>query len=371
MTTRRGLCAAGAALAVALGVLALGLRFGPALAFSVCLASPAADSWLAWAAAAPARDEMAMATAAGTTLRADLYRPAAGARGALVLVHGLSRAGRRHPDLVRLARLLARHGHLVLVPHLEGLAAFRLGGHEIDEIRTALGRARALSGRVAIAGFSFGAGPALVAAAEEPGLAAIGSFGGYADLRHVIRYVTTGTHEFGGRRHADRAEEYNRWKLLSLLAGFIDDPADRGLAQAVAEARLANPGQATDALERGLGAEGRALLALVRNRREDSVPSLLARLPAGAQQALDRLSPLSVVGRLSGRLLIAHGADDSSIPFTESLRLAEAAGGRARVAILRTFQHTGPEPLWRSLADRSADAWSLVGLADALLTAGN
>ncbi len=74
-----------------------------------------------------------------------------------------------------------------------------------------------------IAGFSFGAGPALLAAADVPGLRVVGSFGGYADLTHVIAYVTTGAHDFDGRRYVQRQEEYNRWKLLALLVGFVQD----------------------------------------------------------------------------------------------------------------------------------------------------
>ena len=51
---------------------------------------------------------------------------------AVLLVHGLSRMGRRQPDLERLARLLAGHGLVVVVPQFEGLAAFRLTGREIE-----------------------------------------------------------------------------------------------------------------------------------------------------------------------------------------------------------------------------------------------
>ena len=108
-------------------------------------------------------------------------------------------------------------------------------------------------------------------------------------------------------------------------------------------------------------------MALVRNRREEAVDPLLAALTPRARRALERLSPLAVVPRVPGRLLIAHGADDDSIPFTESLRLAEAAGGRARLAILRTFHHTGPRRFWPSLGQRAADGVSLFRLVDDLL----
>src|SRR4029453_5900710 len=112
--------------------------------------------------------------------------------------------------------LFAAHHWLVLVPRFEGLAAFKLSGREVTEIRAAL---RSLAGQrtpVAIAGLSFGAGPALLAAANVPDLSFAASFGGYADLRNVILYLTTGVHQIGGRRSVQPQEEYNRWKLLPL-----------------------------------------------------------------------------------------------------------------------------------------------------------
>lgn len=353
-------------------VLALGLvvRFGPALAFSAALAAPRIEGWLAWMGQEPAREAISLAVD-GRRLEADLYRPVSRSttpRGAILLVHGLSRAGRRHPELMRLARLLALEGKLVLVPQLEGLAAFRLSGQEVEDIRAG---ARYLAGisraPAAVAGFSFGAGPALLAAADLPQLRLVGSFGGYADLRNVIGYITTGAFTFGGRRYARQQEEYNRWKLLALLVGFAGSARDRALLAPIAERKLADPSAATAALEARLGEEGRAVMALVLNRREEAVDALIAGLSPGARAALVRLSPLAVVPRLPGRLLIAHGADDDSIPFTESLRLAEAAEGRARVAILETFHHTGPEPFWRSVRRRVVDAWHLFRLADELL----
>jgi len=355
----------GAALAAVLLLIALAVRFGNTLGFALALAVPALGARLDGLSPPPIADEVAI-PAEGGRLLADVYRPAA-PRGALLLVHGLSRAGRRHPELTRLARLLSRHGLLVLVPQFEGLAAFRLDGREVDEIEAALRYLRVGGDRVAVAGFSFGAGPALLAAARQPGLRQVASFGGYADLRHVVGYVTTGVHRFGGRRYAARQEEYNRWKLLALLAGFAEDGRDRRLLGEIAERRLADPAAGTGALEGGLGPGGQAVLAVAVNRRDADVAPLLAGLPASAREALDRLSPLAAVPGLPGRLLIAHGAADDSIPFTESLWLAEAAGGRARLVILRGFHHTGPRSWWGSLGDHAHDGWALLALADDLL----
>jgi dipeptidyl aminopeptidase/acylaminoacyl peptidase len=110
------------------------------------------------------------------------------------------------------------------------------------------------------------------------------------------------------------------------------------------------------------------MLALSRARDDAEVDRRLAALPPPARDALDALSAVSAARRLNGRLVIAHGAADASIPFTESLRLAAAAGHQARVAVLRTFHHTGPRAVWTGVADRAADGFHLFRVVDALLT---
>src|SRR5262249_51830481 len=163
----------------------------------------------------------------------------------------------------------------------EGLAAFRLTGREVEEVRAALGYVATLSTTPGIAGFSFGAGPALIAAADEPGLGVGGSFGGYAELTHVIGFVTTGAHVFHDARYLQPQEQYNRWKLLALLVGFIQDSDDRQRLDVIARRKLAYPGDDTREIEASLGPDGHAMLTVVRNTREEAVAPLLADLPAG------------------------------------------------------------------------------------------
>jgi dipeptidyl aminopeptidase/acylaminoacyl peptidase len=355
----------GAVVAGGFVVAAVAFAYTPGLTLALGLAAPAAERWLTPLLHEVTREEIVI-TADGGQLRADLYQPTR-ARSAMLLVHGLSASGRRQPDLERLARLLAREGQLVLVPEFSGLAAFRLTGREVTEIQAALTHLVDRHGSAGVAGFSFGAGPALLAAATVPRLRVVGSFGGYADLRNVIRFITTGAHTLDGRRYVQPQQEYNRWKLLALLAGFVADEGEHRLLETIARRRLENPPGDVATLERDLRGDGRRILALALNRDEGAVDALLAALPAEARRALDALAPLPVVSRLPGRILIAHGAGDDSIPFTESLRLAAATGRRARLAILHTFHHTGPRPFWESLGERAQDGYNLVRIAGDLL----
>jgi len=342
------------------------MRLSASLTLALSLASPDAARWLAPFSATVVREEVSIGVGA-RALAADLYRPPKPA-GALVLVHGLSRDGRRQPDLERLAHLLAGRGQLVLVPQFEGMAAFKLGGSEVADVRAAVEHVRRFEPRVGIAGLSFGAGPALLAAAELSDVRLVGVFGGYADLRNVIAFITTGVHTWAGQRHVQRQEEYNRWKLLSLLVPFVDDGRDRAALTAIAERRLADPAYDTGPLESDLGQEGEAMLALVLNRREEAVTALIGALPPRARQGLARLSALGAIPQVRGRLLIAHGTADPSIPYTESLRLAAAAPTPPRVLILKGFHHTGPQSAWAALTGGLGDGLGLVALLNDLLS---
>jgi hypothetical protein len=338
----------------------------PALTLSLALAAPVSEPVLRPFAREPARVQIDVPVPDGQ-LEADFYSPAR-PRSALVLVHGLSRAGREHPELVRLARLLASRDIAVLVPQFPGMVEFTLSGREPLEVSAALAYVRELGIPIGVAGFSFGAGPALIAAASAPDVRVAGSFGGYADLRHVIRFVTTGVHEIDGRRYVQPPEPYDRWKLLALLAGFVEEPEEREALRAVVTRRLANPADDTSALESELGPTAGTMLALSRARDEAELERWLEALPPSVQDAIDALAVEDAARRLRGRLVIAHGAHDASIPFTESLWLRAIAGTRARVAVLRTFHHTGSRALWTDVADRAADSWDLFRVVDALIT---
>jgi pimeloyl-ACP methyl ester carboxylesterase len=341
---------------------------GPALSLAVALTWQRADPWLARFQDAVVVEELSIDAGEDRHVAADLYRSSAPG-GSLMLVHGLSPLGRRHPEIVRIARLLARHHRVVLVPQIEGLATFRISGREVGDVRAALRALQARGGSVGVVGFSFGSGPTLLAAADEPGLSLVATFGGYADLRDIIVFLATGVHRFGGRQYVQPPEPSNRWKLLALVSCCVEDEADHRRLEQIALRRLRNPLDDTGALERELGPAGRAALALALNRRENAVDGLVAALPRTARDGLARLSPLPAIPRLSGRLLFVHGAGDASVPFTESLRLAEASGGRTDAVILESFTHIVTPPFWHSLAGRVRDGRRMLLLSEGLLTA--
>lgn len=303
---------------------------------------------------------------------ADLYRLPGRARGGLLLVHGLSRFGKSHPAFQRVAQSLARAGFVVLTPDFEALKAFHLSEADVTAVgRAVTGLLELAPPPIGIIGVSFGAGPALLAATDpsiRDRVDFVGSLGGYYDLVDVVGFITTGWYEDTGRWTRVRQQEYNRWKLLAALTPYVADPRERSRLHRIVDRKLENPWMALrEEIER-LGPEARHLVALVENRDRERIPSLLARLSPAIRTALERLSPAVSVRRLGARLLIAHGRDDDSIPFTESLKLARAAPNGERTVIFEGLRHAFPsESGWLVRLRLLKELEQMVGLLDELL----
>jgi pimeloyl-ACP methyl ester carboxylesterase len=293
--------------------------------------------WLSRATPAPAVEPLGTAP-----LDAALWRPRqAKPRPALVLVHGLTPAGRRDPRVEWAADRLARTGFAVAVPELPGLRAQRLRPDDAEAVSETLRRLAAHPAvrpdPVGVVAVSVGLAPVALAIAEPEHagrVAVVLALGGYAEARELIRYFTTGAYAFrgvGGRVGLDAALAR---EFLAANLDLVRDPRDRAVVAAALAGRAA-PAPA--------GPEARAVLAVLANRDPARVDALLEALPPETRTLLDRLSPVRQLAGTRARLLLVHGRGDPAIPFTESLRLAAAAPGRARLVLVGLVEHVEGE----------------------------
>ena len=296
----------------------------------------------------PSRVTIRYRGAAGPAI-ADLYRSSQQPRGAVVVVPGLTPDGKDDARLVAFAKSLARAQFLVLVPDIANTRSLKVSaadsafiGDAIEELaqRAAGGGGRSL-GLVAI---SYAVGPALLAASQTPAgrhVRFIVAIGGYYDIEAAIGFVTTGYYRApdGSWQHA-APNEWGKWIFVRSNADRVADPADRDRLRRIAERRLADPRAGIGDLVARLGPGGRAVYDLVSNTDPARVPVLIGRLPAAIR---DELRRLDLKGRdlraVAGPVFLVHGRDDAVIPFSESVKRAEALGQWADLTILDHFAH--------------------------------
>ncbi len=289
---------------------------------------------------------------AGRTIHADLYRPyRQGSLFPLLLVHGVNPAGKDDKHLALLANDLARSGMLVLVPDFEGMKTRRIGVSDVEEILQSylyLRRVEQTAPRGGMIGFGLGAGPMLLAAADpriRERVNIVATFGGYYDLRNVLSFMLTGAYEYGGCQGHVRPEAVLRWKFASRNLDLLHSSNDRMTFRKVIDKRSQHEIADAESLVKSLGPEGRTFNDFLVNVNRERFTPLYENLPLPAREQVYQLSPARAIKQISASFTVVHATDDSTVPYTESMRIADAVGEKDRVslALLPQFMHGGPD----------------------------
>lgn len=286
-------------------------------------------------------------------LRADLYYlPNKQNQAAILLTHGMIEAGKGDSRLIHFAHSLSRSGFVVIVPDLKGMKSLRVHLGDVDDIVATFEYLGDLAGQVdgrktGLLGFSYGAGPTLLAAAHpeiRDRVRFVASFGGYYDPINVIRFITTGYYEYGEEKGFGKPEPYGKLIFTMNHLDYGASERDRKGLRAIfaGEDRMEEGRQR--ALRAGLSPSGKALYELLTNTDPNGVENLVKGTDSRFQTYLHRLSLAPVVSLIPAYFIIGHGKGDPLIPYTESLRLADAVPERHRVhvAVLDLFTHVDP-----------------------------
>jgi len=287
----------------------------------------------------------------GRRYRGDLYRSPAGSGAGIVLIPGLVPQGKDDRRLMALAYTLARLRFAVLVPDLEGLRHYRIRSSNVREVADAfrylISRPELVpEGRAGIAGFSYGAGPVVMAALQpdiRQRVRFVMTLGGYYDLRSIVTYFTTGYYRerAGGEWRYKAPHGYAKWVFTLSNSDLLERPSDQAaLNRHAHEMRNLQPGDAGLA-PIGLAPDAKALYDLLTNQDPNRVPALLESLSPRMRSELHGINPAALdLSRLHARLILVHGRSDAIIPYTESVTLTRALPvGKVTLFLIDGFAH--------------------------------
>ena len=259
----------------------------------------------------------------------------------MVLVPGAAVLGRDEPRLKALARTFARAGFAVLVPELPEVRRLRAVARRCRP--RGIGAALPCGGRepgvpLGVAAVSYAVAPAIIAvlqgtshraSASSSASAATATPNPSSASSPPARFARAATAASTGANPTATA----RWAFLVANAGRLDNPGDAYLLEEIGRLRFHDRDADISRQAAALGAQGRAVLALVENRDPDAVTRLIAALPERVRSEIDGLNlALYDLSQARGHLILVHGRSDPMVPYSESQDLAVAASG-ARVSL--------------------------------------
>lgn len=206
------------------------------------LASGLATSRLVAQTPLPSRESIRLMIG-GEERAADLYRSPQGARAGIVLVPSMVARRRRDTRVVAVANTLARLNFTVLVPDMPGVRHYRMRPSDVREVADTFAwlaphPALAPPGHIDIAGFSYGAGPVLLAALRSDirdRVHFVLAVGGYYSLENVVTYLTTGyfsvdlaTGKAASETGRLSPHPYSEAAFIHSNLALLERPVDRG-----------------------------------------------------------------------------------------------------------------------------------------------
>jgi pimeloyl-ACP methyl ester carboxylesterase len=308
----------------------------------------------------PVRESISFETA-GMERAADLYQSSQGARAGIVLVPGVAARGRRDARVVAVANTLARLDFTVLVPDMPGVRQYRMRSTDVREVADAfawLSRRPPLAppGHIGIAGFSYGAGP-VVLAALEPDIRDRVDFvlavGGYYSLENLVTYLTTSYYRVVSPAGAVTLKTgrlsphpYSKAAFIRSNLDFLENQADRGFFRGYAAYITGNNPEYAEPIPGYLAPDAQAFYDLLTNYRPENVPMLLDRLSRTMRAELQGINPAAHdLTRLRADVILLHGRSDNLIPYTESVALASAVpADRVQLFLIDGLAHVNFRP---------------------------
>jgi pimeloyl-ACP methyl ester carboxylesterase len=290
------------------------------------------------------------------------YRPPKSpATKAIVLVAGLSELGCYHPRLIALSKILAGNGLYVITPDIREFRDFQITAEPIDQILFWYKEAPKLEGggtiqKTGLAGVSFSATLALMAAAKPEIRDHVGFFVGIGPYSNLVRctrgWFAADSSAVPKSYYPTRF--YAKWIVMRSALEMVISEKDRLFLRKVLD-RLLRKKEALPA-DPGLTAEGERwyALAIMRENRTDA--ELVAKIERYLTLRIyPQLNPDDAVNHLRCPVFLIHGAYDDLIPPEESMELHRRLS-RAYLLISPFLTHTHPTDKQLSLGQKARAA---------------
>lgn len=297
----------------------------------------------------------------------DVYTPldAPPARAAVLMMHGLTKAGIKDHRIPTFASTIARGGMPVILPEFPQMKRRLMSFQDpADVLRVARAVPEATGiDKVVLLALSYAAGPTYLAGSQmgDEELAGILTVGAYYDVEHLSEFTATGgVADYGDQQptaHDAAKQLEGRWVFLASAGRWLPDERDAEVFAAGAEAWKEGQAPPWDEVRKKLSPEGCNFLDYMTLADPEAHAEARHNLTPGVLEAFDKLTLRGKLGGLTAPVVLIHGRHDVRIPFRESILLRQELTGAAgvKLAILDAFVHAerayGWKKFWRVASD--------------------
>tara|TARA_B100001029_G_C15061969_1_gene459313 strand:- start:751 stop:1851 length:1101 start_codon:yes stop_codon:yes gene_type:complete len=248
----------------------------------------------------------------------------------VILFHGATPYGEKHPAMINLALALANSGIKVYIPKLPKLTELEINNYSVDLINKFYLYIVRKKYHINIipAGISFGGGlllRALVKDEVKKNLPkSILTYGTYYSLVSSIEFLLSGKIKINGR---EKYVKPNDWGLVVLFHNYLSEinaGFDTSQIEKILKLRVNNKISESESELKKLPYNQKEIIIDIFNSNQSSIIKKMTKeIKSVYRNEMENISPSNICDKIKFKVFLMHGANDSMVPYTESIKLNE------------------------------------------------
>ena len=253
-------------------------------------------------------------------------------RGKTVIIYpGASPDSEQHPKLEMLGLVLAKNGYRVFIPRIPPLKSL-----DISEVNISwfisfyywlINSYNIKPKNLAVVGISYGGGLLLKAILQirknNDAPKVIMTYGTFADVKSTLNFLISGEIIIDGVK---KCIQPNEWGLIVLFKNYLKkintDLNTESILNVISE-HIDNNFEKRDQLISELDSYEREITDLmIKGKTNKKIIKLCDLMLESQKNTIKTLSPFYWCNAIEEKVFIFHGANDSMVPYTESVKLA-------------------------------------------------
>ena len=265
----------------------------------------------------------------------------------IIIFPGASPFAEKHPGMVNLASIIAKLGYQVYIPRIPPLKLLDISEVNIEWFAHAykeiLKRPEINPNKVTITGISYGGSLLLNASLDErmnsPQPKSLLIYGSAYEIDTGLNFLLTGKLTHNGKIiHI----EPNEWGVTVILHNYlknIDVGFDTTDIQEILSYRIADDLSTVNELKEKLNNHDKEFIENVLNATyNNEIKKIIKNIISKERDNLQKISPKTFSSQINNKVFIMHGANDSMVPFTESVKMGKEITN-SEVLISYLYEH--------------------------------
>jgi acetyl esterase/lipase len=261
-----------------------------------------------------------------------IFTNSSGTKDVVILYPGASPYGEYHPKMLALGAVLAESRFTVFIPRIPPLKELDISEINIQWFnhfyKWMLEKQQVPAEKIAMVGLSYGGGLMLKSLLETngklPSPKAILTYGTYSDGRTIVQFLLNGEISLHGSTYTIPPHE---WGLVVIFHNFLKNLSldwDSTKIQTALTYQISENFAERDKVVDSMPKDQQNLFhSILKGEATPEIKALVDDIVENEEDAFINLSPKFWGDKIKEKVFILHGANDSMVPFTESIKLAD------------------------------------------------